>query len=239
MHCSGYDPETLDYEALKSAAQQAIASGELMTTDISWYGSGPEAFLRNAGANANHLRAPGADSSGGKSMAEIEGRRAMMRMYRFLRRQPGLQNLRIDWVCPEAGIRETVRIRGKTTVTVEDYESGRVFDDALCYAFYPVDEHLNDGRGINFRVLDQGVLPTIPRGALLPEASRNLIVAGRCLSSDRMANAGLRVECPCMAMGQAAGAMAALGAGSGTDPEDLALDDIRGLLRDHGAIVPG
>ena len=40
---------------------------------------------------------------------------------------------------------------------------------------------------------------------------------------------------PCMAMGQAAGAMAALSARTGVDPEDLALEDVRSLLREHGA----
>jgi hypothetical protein len=41
-----------------------------------------------------------------------------------------------------------------------------------------------------------------------------------------------------MAMGQAAGAMAALSAGTGTDPEELPMDDVCRLLREHGAIVP-
>ena len=42
-----------------------------------------------------------------------------------------------------------------------------------------------------------------------------------------------------MAMGQAAGAMAALSARTGIDPEDLPLEDLFALLREHGAIVPG
>lgn len=239
FRCSGYDPDTLDYDSLKEATEAAIAAGELETTDISWRDDGPQALLRKLGHNANHLRAPDAHTSEGKSRVEIEGRRALLRMYRFLHRQPGLENFRIDWVCPETGIRETVTIRGKKTITVSDYESGKVFDDALCYAFYPIDEHLNDGRGINVRRLKQDVLPTIPRGALLPANSRFLLVAGRCLSSDREANSALRVECPCMAMGQAAGAMAAISAKTGLDPEELPLEDIHALLRKHGAILPG
>ncbi len=239
FHLSGYDPDTLDYEALHRAADKAVADGELVTTDLGWRDDGPERMLRKRGVNANHLRAPQAETSEGRSAAEIEGRRALLRLVRFLRKQPGLQDLVIDWVCPEVGIRETVTIKGKKTVTVDDYEGGVLFDDALCYAFYPVDEHLNDGRGISARALKQDILPTIPRGALLPEGSRFLLVAGRCLSSDREANSGLRVECPCMAMGQAAGAMAALAAQTQTDPEDLPLETIRALLREHGAIVPG
>lgn len=83
------------------------------------------------------------------------------------------------------------------------------------------------------------LLATIPRGALLPAGSQFLLVAGRCVSSEREANSAVRVECPCMAMGQAAGAMAALSARTGTDPEKLPIGDVLALLREHGAIVPG
>jgi len=238
MQCSGYDADALDYPALKAAAEAAIAAGELRSTDIAWHGNAPAPFLRCYGRNANHFRAPGAETSEGRTAVEVEARQSLLRIHRFFRTQPGLENFHIDWICPEAGIRETVRIKGKATVTVQDYESGQRFDDALCYAFYIIDEHLNDGLGINQRPLGQDVLPTIPRGALLPAGSRFLIVAGRCLSSDREANSALRVESPCMAMGQAAGAMAALSARSGLDAEELSLQDVYNLLREHGAIVP-
>ncbi|MFW6152428.1 MAG: FAD-dependent oxidoreductase [Verrucomicrobiota bacterium] len=238
FRCSGYDPAALDYSALKTAADQAIEAGEILTTDVAWYNDGPRGLLKKYGNNANHIHAPEAHTSEGRSQAEIEGRKALLRMYRFLRKQPGLENFRIDWVCPEIGIRETVTIKGKKTVTVSEYEAGKMYEDAVCYAFYPVDEHLHDGKGINKRELGENVLPTIPRCALLPAGSRRLLVAGRCLSSDREANSALRVECPCMAMGQAAGGMAALSARTGMDPEDLPIEDVRGMLRKHNAIVP-
>jgi len=236
---SGYDLEALDEKALNDAAAAAIAAGALVSTDISWYGAGPWSLLRSRGRNVNHIRAPEAHTSEGRTRAEIEGRRSLLRVYRFLRRQPGLGAFQIDWFCTETAIRETVRIVGKATVTAADYEDGRFFEDAVCYAFYHVDEHLNDGRGINQRQLKPGVLPTIPRGALLPAGSRCLLVAGRCLASDREANSALRVECPCMAIGQAAGALAALGAATGIDPEDVPLTELHALLRRHGAVIPG
>lgn len=239
MSCSGYDVDTLDFAALKVASAEAVAAGELKTTDISWRDDGPESFLRLHGGNANHVSAPRADTSEGKSAVEVEGRRAMLRMHRFFRKQPGLGGFRVDWISPETGIRETVRIKGKKTVTAAEYEAGTLYDDAVCYAFYPVDEHRNDGLDTNYRLLRRHLLPTIPRGAMLPAHSRYLIVAGRCLSSDREANSALRVECPCMAMGQAAGAMAALSARKGLDPEDLPISDVREVLRRHGAVLPG
>ena len=73
--------------------------------------------------------------------------------------------------------------------------------------------------------------------ALTADGSANS--APRCVASDRDANSGLRVQCSCMAMGQAAGVMAALSARTGADPEDLPLGGIHAELRKHGAIVPG
>lgn len=239
MHCTGYDTQALDYPALKVAADEAIARGELYSTDFSWYGGvGPEGYLHHHGGNASHTRAPHAETSEGKTMAEIEARRAMLRLYRFFRRQPGLGGFRVEYLCAETGIRETVTIRGKTTMVIADYEAGRRYPDAMCNAFYWIDEHLHDGHGINHRALGDQIVPTIPRGAMLPAGSRFLIVAGRCVSSDRETNSAIRVECPCMAMGQAAGAMAALSAQTGRDPEELPLADIYALLHEHDAIVP-
>jgi len=78
----------------------------------------------------------------------------------------------------------------------------------------------------------------VPLRALIPKDSRNIMVAGRCVSSDRLANSGLRVQAPCMAMGQAAGVAAAQAAKDGITPSKVPLAEIRRLLRQHGAIVP-
>jgi hypothetical protein len=120
---------------------------------------------------------------------------------------------------------------------VDDYTSGRQFDDAICNAFYPVDLHTKTG--VRPVPLKPGTAPTIPLRALIPKDARNIIVAGRCVSSDRLANSGLRVQAPCMAMGQAAGGTATLAAQHGTTPLSVPLAEIHKLLREHGAIVPG
>jgi hypothetical protein len=238
IRLSGYDPDSLDYEALREAASEAVTRGELKTTDIAWDGRGPEPFLRKLGKNGNHVRALHGETSPGRTAVELEARRAVLRMYLFLKRQPGLERLKIDEMAVETGIRETRRIRGKHEISVHEYEAGTVYPDAVCYAFYPVDEHLNDGKGINCRFLKDQVLPTIPLRAMLPAGSRQFITAGRCISSDREANAAVRVECPCMAMGQAAGAAAALCARSGIDPEELSMETLRDELKMNGAVVP-
>jgi hypothetical protein len=137
---------------------------------------------------------------------------------------------------PEAGFRESFRILGETVITVDDYTSGRLFDDAVSFAFYPVDLHTKDG--VKPAPLRPGIVPTVPLRALIPKKNRNIIVAGRSVSSDRLANSGLRVQAACMAMGQAAGAAAALAAANGTTPLDVPSAGLHRLLREHGAIVP-
>ena len=138
---------------------------------------------------------------------------------------------------PETGFRESFRIVGETMITVDDYTSGRLFEDAVSNAFYPVDLHTRDG--VKPKPLEPGIVPTIPLRALIPRDSRNIMVAGRSICSDRLANSGLRVQASCMGMGQAAGATAALAAKNGITPLDVSLAEIHELLLEHGAIVPG
>jgi len=238
MHTSGYDCDALDFDAINAALAQAVDDGRIETTDIGWGDEGAASFLRNRGHNRNHITAPAAETSEGRTAAEIAARRSMMRMYRFFRAQPGLERFTIDWIAPECGIRETVVIRGKGEITEADYTGGRMFDDAVCYSFYPVDIHRDHGQGIDWRPLEPGTLPTIPRGAMLPAGSRFCLVAGRCIAGDRVAHSAYRIEATCMAVGQAAGAMGALAAETGTDPEDLPVETVRDCLRAHGAIAP-
>jgi hypothetical protein len=173
----------------------------------------------------------GADSTTSSTVttANLTGRKQLLKKVRE-------EKKRLMHMQPEASFRESFRIQGETVITVDDYTSGRVFNDAVCYAFYPVDLHTKSG--VKPKPLVKGIVPTIPLGALIPKESRNIIVAGRCVSSDRLANSGLRVQASCMAMGQVAGVTAALAVQQKTTPLKVPLGDIRELLRKHGAIVP-
>jgi len=173
----------------------------------------------------------GADSTNSRTVtaANLTGRKAVLEKVRK-------EKKRLMHLQPEASFRESYRIQGETVITVEDYTSGRVFEDALCYAFYPVDLHTRSG--VKPKPLSRGTVATIPLSALVPKGSRNIIAAGRCVSSDRLANSGLRVQASCMAMGQAAGATAALAVRANTTPLEVPLEDIREMLRKHGAIIP-
>jgi hypothetical protein len=173
----------------------------------------------------------GADSTNSRTVTEasLTGRKAVLDKVRQSKQ-------RLMHLQPEPGFRESYRIEGETVITVQDYRSGRFFEDAICYAFYPVDLHTKTG--VKPEPLKPGTVPTVPFSALIPKGSRNIIVAGRCVSSDRLANSGLRVQAPCMAMGQAAACAAAIAAKEGTTPAKVPLAQLQDLLRKHGAIVP-
>ena len=195
-----------------------------------------EHLLYCAGDNIQHIA--GADSSTSElnTMANIKGRTSLLNTLRFLRELPGCEKTRIISMQPETGVRETYRIDGIYQITRDDYISGKVFNDSVSFSFYPIDLH--DKNGVEPKQLTEGIVPTIPLRALIPKNSKNFIVAGRCISSDRLANSALRVQASCMGMGQAAGAAAALASKLKTSPVNVPVSQIKTLIADKGGIVP-
>lgn len=188
-------------------------------------------------AQCQRLYVDDADSTNSRTVtaANLTGRKAVLeRLRQALKKHKGIQLMHLQ---PETSFRESFRIQGEAFITVDDYTSGKVFDDAVCNAFYPVDLHTKEG--LQGKNLKPGVVPTVPLGALVPKGSNNILVAGRCVSSDRLANSGLRVQASCMAMGQAAGAAAALAVQKQTTPGAVPLGELKVLLKKHGAILAG
>lgn len=238
VRLGGYDPGKLDYTVLTAAYQRAVATGELRQADIS--GLTIERFLRHRGANAIHITDVDGGTSERRTAAELAGRRTMMAVYRFLKKQPGMESVTLETWATETGVRESYTIDGMVRITEDDYASGRMWEDAVSFSFYPIDVHRSDGHGIVIKPLEFGTYPTIPRRALIPRDGNGcLAVAGRCVSGDQAANSAYRVQASCMAMGQAAGAMAALSARTERRMQDVPIERLRSALRQHGAIVPG
>jgi hypothetical protein len=232
----GYDFRNLDADDIQNHYQEAVQKGILQAGDFQHSQRSFMHFLRNGGWNAQHVADADSSTATTHTLTNIAGRQSLLRLLRFIRTLPGCENTRVEVMAPETGVRETYRIEGEHQISVEEYCAGKNFHDAICYSFYPVDLHNEEG--IVPQPLSQGVVPTIPLRALIPKGSRNLLCAGRCISSDRLANSALRVQASCMAMGQAAGGAAALAAAQGITPIDLNLDELKNLLRVNNAIVP-
>lgn len=235
-----YDPAALDANLIQERYLAAVREKRLLPGDVANPDGMAHArfieFLRGRGSNRMHIIGIHAATSEGKTQANIAGRASVLRILRFVRTLPGCEKARLVRMMTETGIRETWRIVGETTITEADYLSGRVFEDAVSFSFYPIDLHTDHGTDI--RPLDEGIVPTVPLRALIPKGSRNLLIAGRSISSDRAANSALRVQASCMGMGQAAGAAAALAVKANLTPAQVPLTELRALLKQHGAIVP-
>lgn len=229
----GYDINSVDLAALDESFKDEVNKGNLLYTDARGNIAG---ILWSHGDNAQHVLNADSSTSELHTQTNIQGRTSVLRILRFLRKFPGCERTKLIRLQPETGVRETYRIDGEYQITHEDYVTGKVFGDSLAYSFYPIDLH--DSKGIIPKHLGEGVVATIPLRALIPKGSKNILVAGRCISSDRMANSALRVQASCMAIGQAAAAAAVLANKLNTTPLGVPVSKIIPLLKEHNAIIP-
>ena len=79
---------------------------------------------------------------------------------------------------------------------------------------------------------------TIPYRSLLPVDIDNLIVSGRCISADQLAESSIRGISACMLTGQAAGAAAGLSCRDGVSPKEIEVKELQKILKDQGVKLP-
>lgn len=167
----------------------------------------------------NTLRQTGVDGTSSRSLAQaaMEGRRLNLELFSIIKEHfPGFQNARIDRIYDVPGIRETRRIDGLYTVTLQDALSGRSYEDAIASTTYNFD--LPDPKNPNIdpmmgntahpRTLRPFRVIHLPYRSLLPKDVDNLAVCGRAISVEREVLGAARVIGPAIATGEAAGAAA-------------------------------
>jgi hypothetical protein len=69
--------------------------------------------------------------------------------------------------------------------------------------------------------MESGEYYDIRYGAIVAKGVDNLLVAGRCLSAEHLAEASLRIQQTCISTGQAAGTAAAMSLKEGVTPRKL------------------
>lgn len=173
------------------------------------------------------------------SEAEIEGRRQLKKIIRFLNAHvPGMEKAHITSIQNGIGVRETRRIDGEYILTGEDIIAGRKFDDCIAKNGYCIDIHDPKGQGWGVsHIQSEDHCYDIPYRCLIPKRIDNLLIAGRCISTTAEALASIRIMPSCMAMGEAAGAAAAIAAGNKLRPRDVEVSSLQKMLRDNGAFV--
>jgi ribulose 1,5-bisphosphate synthetase/thiazole synthase len=166
--------------------------------------------------------------------AEMEARRRAMEHLAYLRKTvPGYEDA---FVIGESylGVRETRRIIGEYVLSVKDLLNNARFSDAVALNCRALDRHT---KGEVFEITFLQGNHDIPLRALTPKKVENLLVAGRCISSDHDANASLRGAATCLATGHAAGTAAALAAKEKGLVSNLDVQVLQRLLRKQQVIL--
>ncbi|MCA1410958.1 FAD-dependent oxidoreductase [Bradyrhizobium sp. NBAIM20] len=220
-------------ETKRALALKGIAAGELFWESMSFVSTpgGTDAICL-----MSRIQGLDALDSFDRSEAERVGRQQIKSIVAFLTRQvPGFERSILASIAPSVGIRETRRIVGQYTLTGEDIIAQKEFTDAIALGCGPMDIHEPNGTGI---ALSMPPAPfEIPMRCLVPEAVEGLIVTGRAISATRDANGGARHMATAMALGQAAGTMAAIAVREQVSTRSLPVDVVRHELRAAGAAL--
>ena len=157
----------------------------------------------------------------------------------------GIDTLDLDWVGMVPGYRESRRLVGDYLLTEMDVRANRVFDDAVAYGGWQMDQHVR--RGIwDFdkhpsRILNFPGCYTIPYRCYYSNQVSNLMMAGRDISATKMAFGSTRVMGTCAVGGQAVGTAAAIAIAKGCTPAEVGnhIDELQQTLLKDDCYIPG
>lgn len=172
-----------------------------------------------------------------QTVAELEAARQVDELMAFFRRYvPGFGSCFLVCTAEMTGVRESRRIRGRYTLSVEDIYEERTSGRSVAVCAFPIDIHDPTGEDLQWVRHKGNFCYDIPYDVMLPQRVEGLLVTGRCISATHEALASARITATAMALGQAAGIAAALAASSGVKPADLDVSQVQEELRRQGAI---
>lgn len=170
------------------------------------------------------------------SEAEIEGRKQIREYLAFFRKYvSGFEEARIHSIASHVGIRESRRIRGITYQTKEDFFQRAKYPDSIVRCNYMIDIHNPSGTGTEIQRIDGNDWYEIRYGAIVPEGSKNLLMACRAISVDHALHSSIRVMPPVCSIGQAAGVAAAYSVKENIPVSEISGEIIHNELKAVGA----
>lgn len=236
----GIEHEQIWEKEVQAIYEEAMASGVLQKGDWAYPNMEPfRYYLAHGGHNGTHIYDADTSDADGQTRANLEGRARMLRMFKFVTSSiPGCERAVLKMMASHGLARETYRAEGEYIITRDDFLGAVDFEDKVCNAFNYIDLHSQkDGCDVIFHE-SADLLPKVPFRALIPRGSARITVAGRIVSAERVALAGIRAQCTCMAMGQAMGAAAALAVQRNVASREIDSQDIVALTVEHGAVRP-
>lgn len=189
----------------------------------------------------NSTRIAGVDGRSAESLTagEIEGRRQVMSLSKFLTRHiPGFEQAYLAGTGTQIGVRESRHITGEYVITGEDVLHGRKFDDVIARGYFPIDIHNlkgKEGYGGGGVWTDPEDSYDIPMRTLIPIRVDGLVMAGRAISATHEAHGSLRTQGGAMGIGQAAGVLASQSALRNEQPREVPYGAVEKVLLEQGA----
>jgi len=242
-----FDPDSPVHKAVESDKYPFIIDKHSCSAPI-----GPKAY----GYNFGHVFDVDNTDPSSVSRALMRGRQQASQ-YRdaFAEFHPAFAHAFLASTGALLGVRETRRIMGDYLLVLDDYLARRSFPDEICRNAYNIDIHTKNDFAAHQanidpeemrKALEQEVqqLGTgesygVPYRCLTPRGLQNVLVAGRCISTDRHVNGSVRIMACCLTTGEAAGIAAAL-AYAAAEPDVHAVDPnrLRTRLQEEGAYLP-
>lgn len=170
--------------------------------------------------------------------AEIEAREQVFEVFDMLKENiPGFEKAYVMSTGLQIGIRESRMVEGEYKLTVDELKALARFEDAIAVANYDIDIHNPEGAGTSHYYFGKGQWYEIPYRCLIPKDCVNLLVAGRCISSDHEAQASYRIMPYCAELGQAAGAAVALACDSDETLRTIDVKKLQETLRSEKFMI--
>ncbi len=150
----------------------------------------------------------------------------MFRLVALLREKyPEFKNCAIVSSGVNAGVRESRRIKGVRTLTLQDVLEGAIPACPVAHCAHPMDIHSAKSAAQQLTALKGDCY--VPHEAMVATGFPNLIAAGRCVSAEREPYASLRVQATVMSIGEAAGLMADLHCETGASVDALPIEPLK------------
>jgi hypothetical protein len=158
---------------------------------------------------------------------EFEVRKNILDVIDFLKKEvPGFnKNSYLHDTAPQVGTRGSRRVKGEYRVVYDDIKQLKKHDDVISVV-----------PAIDLSVSKSAA--HIPYRAIVPVKINNLLVAGRCCSSDIEANDWTNLIPHCITLGEGAGAAAAIALNADVQPRNIDVKSLQKTLKNQGVYLP-